>query len=202
MPLFIERFLYELRERFLLRWVLANIVGWTVGLYAGVLNPICFAGAGIVAGLVLGASQWWAMRNTQFGINPADNEAYIPNIPTRISQNARRWIISTFVGTALGLIPAAALGAALFLFSASLAALLAGAVLGVGVGLGQWMVLKHISQQATLWLVVNTLGGAACAWLTITPIIRGLPLGMLAGSALFGYLTGRVLLRILAEIGQ
>jgi hypothetical protein len=199
MPLFIEQFLYELRERFLLRWILANLVGWTVGLYAGVLNPVCFAGAGIVAGLVLGTSQWWALRTTPFGINLAENDENIPNIPTHLSQTARRWIGFTFAGAAIGLIPAAVLGAALFLFTSSLAALLAGAALGLAVGLGQWMVLKHVSQQVVLWLVVNTLAGAACGWLTLTPIIRGLPLGMLIGSALFGYLTGRVLERIFAE---
>ncbi len=202
MPLIVEQFLYELRQRFLLRWVLANIIGWTVGLYMGALNPVCFAGAGIVAGLVLGASQWWALRSTAFGINPAGNETIIPNIPTRISQNARRWIGFTFAGAALGLIPAAALGAVLYLFTNGLAALLAGAILGFGVALGQWMVLKQFSQRAVLWLVINTLGGAVCGWMTLTPIIRGLPLGLLAGSALFGYLTGRVLERIIAESGQ
>src|SRR4051812_45413653 len=117
MPLLAEQFLYELRQRFLLRWVLANVVGWTVGLYIGVLNPICFAGAGIVAGLVLGASQWWALRSTSFGINPAESDANIPNIPTRLSQNARHWIISTFAGAALGLIPAVILGAIFVLLS-------------------------------------------------------------------------------------
>ena len=199
MPLLIEQFLYELRQRFLLRWVLANIIGWTVGLYFGVLNPLCFAATGIVAGLVLGASQWWALRATPFGINRAEDEA---NIPTHISQNARRWILSTFAGAAIGLIPATALGATLFLFSSGLAALLAGAVLGLAVGLGQWIVLRHISRQLMLWLLVNTVGGAVCGWLTIIPIIRGLPLGLLAGSALFGYVTGRVLERIFVEMPQ
>ncbi len=202
MPLIVEQFLYELRQRFLWRWMLANVVGWTVGLYAGVLNPVCFAGAGVVAGLVLGASQWWALRSTSFGINPARNESDIPNIPTRISQKARQWIISTFAGAALGLIPALILAAVFVLFSSALAALLAGAVLGFSVGLGQWIRLKHISERLALWLIVNTLGGAACAWLTLTPIIRGLPLGMLLGSALFGYVTGRVLESILGETSQ
>ena len=200
MPLMIEKFLYALRERFLLRWVLANVIGWTVGLYFGVLNPICFAGAGVIAGLVLGASQWWALRTTSLDNNHSQNEAYIPSIPNRISQPARQWILSTFAGASIGLIPALVLAGIFVLFSNGLAAFLAGAVLGLGVGLGQWMVLKHRSQQITLWLVVNTVGGAACGLLTVMPIIRGLPLGMLAGSALFGYLTGRVLERILAEI--
>ena len=202
MPLIIEQFLYELRQRFLLRWVLANIVGWTIGLYAGVLNPICFAGAGVIAGLVLGASQWWALRTTSFGNHATGSDLNIANIPTHISQPARQWIISTFAGAALGLIPALVLAAIFVLFSNGFAALLAGAILGLGVGLGQWMILKHVSQKVVLWLAVNTIGGAACGWLTLTPIIRGLPLGMLLGSAVFGYLTGRVLERILVESPQ
>ena len=69
MPLIIEQFLYELRERFLLRWVLANIVGWMIGLYAGVLNPICFAGAGVIAGEAVeihwaGSVRWGRLRAT------------------------------------------------------------------------------------------------------------------------------------------
>ena len=94
MTLMLEKFLFEVRQRFLLRWVIANIVGWTVGLYFGVLNPICFAGAGVVAGLVLGASQWWALSSTSLGNNHGENEAYTLSIPTHISQPARQWIIS------------------------------------------------------------------------------------------------------------
>ena len=198
MPLMIEKFLVELRHRFLLRWVLANIIGWTFGLYFGVLNPICFAGAGVVAGLVLGASQWWVLRSTSLGQNGESNE-YLPVGSGRISQPAQQWIISTFAGAALGLIPALVLAAVLIVFFYNVAALFAGAVLGLAVGISQWMILKHVSDRGLLWLVVNTAGGAACGWLTLIPIIRGLPLGLLAGAALFGYLTGRVMERIIAE---
>ncbi len=198
MPLIVEKFLFEVRQRFLLRWVLANIIGWTFGLYFGVLNPICFAGAGVVAGLVLGASQWWALRSTALG-QDSENDRNLPVGSTRISRPARQWIILTFAGAALGLIPALALAAGLILFSNSLAALLGGAILGLAVGIGQWRILKYMSDRGVLWLVVNTIGGAVCGWLTLTPIIRGLPLGLLAGSAIFGYLTGRVMERIIAE---
>lgn len=198
MRLMLDKFLFELQQRFLLRWVVANIIGWTIGLYFGVLNPICFAGAGVVAGLVLGASQWWALSSTAMGRKDEDH-GYIPLTPTHISQPARQWIISTFAGAAIGLIPALALATGLVLFSNSLAALLGGAILGLAVGIGQWMILKYVSDRGVLWLVVNTLGGAACGWLTLTPIIRGLPIGMLLGAALFGYVTGRVMERIIAD---
>ncbi len=195
MPMLIESFLYELRQRFLLRWVLANVVGWTVGLYAGVLNPVCFAGTGIIAGLVLGAAQWWALR----GSRVVEDTTYSLSDKPEPAQPSRRWITLTFAGAAVGLIPAAIIGGVVFLFANGLAALLAGGLLGAAVGLAQWILLRHISQRAALWLAVNTLGGAACGLLTIIPIIRGLPLGLLAGAALFGYATGRVLEVIVQE---
>ncbi len=191
----LESFRYELRQRFLLRWILANVVGWTVGLYAGVLNPICFAGTGIIAGLVLGAAQWWALRGLPLVEQPISTQTDNPESP----QSSRQWITMTFVGAAVGMIPAVVIGAMLFLFANGLAALLAGGLLGAAVGLGQWMLLRHISQRAALWLAVNALGGAACGLLTIIPIIRGLPLGLLAGTAIFGYVTGRVLEVMLRE---
>ncbi len=184
MPIFIESFLYELRHRFLLRWVLANVIGWTVGLYVGVLNPVCFAGTGIIAGLLLGSAQWWALHSESSNSNSSLHE---------MARSPRHWIGATFVGAAVGLIPAAVIGALLFIFGSGLAALMAGGMLGAAVGLGQWMLLKRISRRAVLWLAVNAFGGAACGLLSLSPIIRGLPLGLLAGAALFGYLTGRVL---------
>lgn len=190
MPMFIESLLYEVRQRFLLRWVLANVVGWTVGLYAGVLNPVCFAGTGVIAGLLLGTAQWWALRGSPL-VEQAEG-----------TPPSRRWIMMTFVGAAVGLIPAAIIGALLFLFANGLAALLAGGLLGLAVGLGQWMMLRQISGRAVLWLAVNALGGAACGLLTIIPIIRGVPLGLLAGAALFGYVTGRVLDVMIRERGE
>ncbi len=199
MGLMLDKFRFELRQNFLLRWVLANMVGWTVGLYFGVLNPVCFAVVGVVTGLILGAFQWWALRDTAFGERSGEEGANIPMISTRISPKARQWMTSTFAGAALGLFPAVALGTLLFLVSNGLAGLLAGGALGLAVGIGQWMILKHMSDRVVLWLVVNTVGGALCGFLTLTPIIRGLPLGLIVGSALFGYLTGRVLERILRE---
>ncbi len=194
MLLLIDKFIFEVRHRFLLRWVLANVVGWTIGLYMGVLNPLCFAGTGIITGLVLGATQWWALRDTVLATRPDEASTNI--------QPAQRWIGFTFAGAALGLIPAAILGAVVYLFANGLAALLAGGLLGLAVGIGQWMILKRLSQQIFLWLLINLVGGAICGLLTVIPIIRGLPLGLLAGSALFGYLTGRVLEWIIIETQQ
>lgn len=189
MRLTLEQLIFEIRDRFLLRWIVANVVGWTVGLYAGVLNPWCFAGAGIITGLILGGLQWWALRGTNLVQSDGEDAR----------RKAQRWIGYTFAGAALGMLPAAMVGGVIYLFANGLAALLAGGVLGLAVGIGQWMILKRGSPVVTVWLLSNAAGGALCGLLTVMPIIRGLPLGMVVGAALFGYFTGRVLERIIQE---
>jgi hypothetical protein len=161
----------------MLRWLLANVLGWTLGLYLGLLNPVCFAGAGIIAGLTLGAAQLWALH---------------PHTPS-----GRRWLTLTFAGTALGLIPASLLGSiAALLGGWNAAALFAGMVLGGAVGAAQSRLINAPPEGRLWWIAANLIGGGLCGFLTALPIIRGLPIGLLIGSALFGYLTGRLWLRL------
>ncbi|MBL8153847.1 MAG: hypothetical protein JNM70_06650 [Anaerolineae bacterium] len=162
------------------RWLLANVLGWTVGLYLGLLNPVCFAGAGIIAGLTLGAAQLWALH------------------PGGTSD--RRWLGLTFAGAALGLIPASLIGGlAALLGGWNAAALVAGAILGGAVGAAQSRLIDSPPEGRLWWITANLIGGGICGFLTALPIIRGLPIGLLVGSALFGYLTGRLWLRWFPE---
>ena len=54
----------RLRASFLLRWVLANMVGWSIGLYLSAWSlstpVLCLGGA--FAGICVGVAQWWALR--------------------------------------------------------------------------------------------------------------------------------------------
>jgi hypothetical protein len=172
-----------LRESFLLRWIVANVLGWTVGLYLGFLNPICFAGAGIIAGLALGAAQWWVLTRS----------------PTLLTETEldHSWIWVTLGSAAVGLIPSLLIGGLLALLAGwGMGLLIGGAILGGSVGIGQWYRVRHSVNQAEMWIGANVLGGALCGLLTSIPIIRGLPLGLLIGSALYGYITGRALERM------
>lgn len=187
--LWIDQLRDQLEHHFRLRWVLANTLGWTIGLYAGILNPICFAGAGLIAGVILGVAQVWAFRSASI-LSLSDSES-----------DVRRWVMLTFAGVALGMIPAALLGL-LYIFGWHFGIILAGALLGGAVGAAQWVFLRRFTARLAWWIGANLLGGAICGLLTTIPLIPGVPLGLLAGSALFGYLTARALEKIIASPSQ
>ncbi len=187
-----------IRQRFrnslLLRWVAANMVGWTVGLIAGgylirlpdlptiCLPLMCLIGG--FAGVCVGAAQWFILRGT-FDFN-------------------RRWIILSFVGVALASLPAYFLGIFLFLTSigasilGNIAALTIGALVGGGLGAAQSVVLEDYMRGAgRWWITACAAGGSICGLLSLLPILPPLPIGILLGTALYGYITGRVLLWLL-----
>jgi hypothetical protein len=184
-----------IREKFedslLLRWVAANMVGWTVGLIAGgylvrlpSLPTICFPLLCLIggfAGACAGGIQWYILR-----------EPY--DLPPR-------WILMSFVGAALATLPAYFVGVFLFLASmgasvlGSFAAIVMGALIGGGVGSGQAFVLQNrLSDSARWWIAACAAGGGVCGLLSLMPILPPLPIGILTGTALYGYITGRTLL--------
>jgi hypothetical protein len=181
---------------FLLRWVLANIVGWSIGLYLSAWSlstpVLCLGGA--FAGLCVGAAQWWALK-------PLDDP--LPNF-TEGEQNTgvspisvqRDWIGLTIAGAILGAIPALSAWV-LVMLGLGLGIAIAGAIFGAGIGVAQYFILQRSLTRAGWWITANLGGGALCALLTLAPLILrlpiGLPLGLLLGTALYGYITGRVL---------
>jgi hypothetical protein len=170
----IESLRARLREQFLLRWTLANLAGWTVGLLVGAwssVTPLLCLG-GLLAGFTVGLAQWWALREA---------------LPVR-----REWIGWTLAGAAAGLL-GAAFAALLALFNWNIGVALAGAALGAGVGTAQSLLLSRLLSRTGWWIAANAGAGALCALLTLIPLIRGLPLGLVAGAALYGWITGRVL---------
>lgn len=190
------------RDHFLLRWILANVLGWTIGLYLGFWNPICFLGAGVVAGLTLGLAQWWVLSGVSspllshgFEGGHPQGRPYPNDVTGRDTQlRVRyRWIWMTLISTAIGMLPALVIGFLLSLWSLAVGLLVSGAILGGAVGFGQWTILRHTLDQPERWIMANVLGGAVCGLLTAIPIIRGLPLGLLLGAAIYGYITGRAL---------
>ena len=182
------------RNSLLLRWVAANMVGWTVGLIAGgyvirlpdlptiCLPLMCLIGG--FAGVCVGAAQWFILRQS-LALD-------------------RRWIILSFVGVALASLPAYFLGIFLFLTSigasilGNIAALILGALVGGGLGAAQSVVLEdHMRGAGRWWIAACTAGGSICGLLSLLPILPPLPMGILLGTALYGYITGRVLLWLL-----
>lgn len=159
-----------LRDNFILRWTLANMIGWSIGLLAGLFNPICFIVAGAAACICVGVAQWYVLR----------------------PQYSKDWIVATVVGGLCGTIPAL-FGGLMFIFGWGLIALCSGALFGGAIGVSQWLILKRTYSRAEWWIGANALGGLLCGLLTTIPLITGLPIGLLLGSAVYGYITGRAL---------
>lgn len=163
-----------LRDRLWLRWVLATLIGWTAGLYVGawtMRTPLICGGWPLV-GAAVGAAQWLALR----GVWPV---------------RARRYVLVSAAASLTG-IALALLLAGLGIFGLEVWAVGAGAVIGGSVGVAQGWVLRSNGQR---WVAANLAGGGLCGLLTVTPVIGGLPLGLVVGSALFGALTGWALSR-------
>lgn len=165
-----------LRDHFAVRWALATLIGWTVGLYVGawtMRTPLICGGWPLV-GAAVGAAQWLALR----GVWPV---------------RARRYVLASAAASLAGITLALSLAVmGIGLIGLEVWAIAAGAAIGSSVGVAQGWVLGASGQR---WVIANLAGGGLCGLLTVTPIIGGLPLGLIVGSALFGVLTGWALSR-------
>jgi hypothetical protein len=199
----IETFRARLRANFLLRWVLANVVGWTLGLnlssysLALVTPALCFGGA--FAGLCVGAAQWWALKTPTPPPRPTsgqplpefrEGEENAGESPIAVERN---WIGLTVAGAIAGGLPAFGMSL-LVALGWGLGTAVVGGIFGAGVGIAQYFILQRGLSRAEWWIAANMAGGALCALLTLAPLIRGLPIGLLLGTAIYGYITGRALL--------
>jgi uncharacterized protein YfiM (DUF2279 family) len=177
---FMRQLRIRFQQSFLFRWTLANMAGWTIGLYATVFSlswpTICLSIA--IAGSSIGFTLWLVLR-LEYCVG-------------------RTWIVWSILGSFAGWLPAFIIGTLPILRSVALGAAISGAVLGLAVGAGEWLAIRYF-KNASWWLVANLIGGALCGVLTFTPIIPGLPLGLLLGAALFGLITGYALQGIMRQ---
>lgn len=184
----------HLRANFLLRWTVANVVGWSVGLYLSAWSlstpALCLGGA--FAGLCVGAAQWWALKTPPPDPLPEfrEGEGALGDSPITVE---RDWIGLTIAGAILGALPALSAGV-LVALGWGLGIAFAGAIFGGGVGVAQYFILQRGLTRAGWWIAGNVAAGALCALLTLAPLVRGLPIGLVVGTAIYGYITGRALL--------
>lgn len=165
----------KLQHSFLLRWVLANVVGWVAALHllgrAAISDHFMIViGVGLAGVLVIGVAQWWVLgEHLTVGF---------------------WWIIAT--GLAI-------IAAALIEFAASpllpelderLRYLLLGSIAGLLMAVAQWLILRRFFGRFVFWMMANLVGGALCAAVS-------LPLTLprsLFGAAVLGLLTGYALI--------
>ena len=154
-------------------WVLATFVGSVVGVVVGVavlgpvLGAVGLAGAGVM--------QWLVLRQ-------------------QLSQSGW-WILASSVGLAIGLVVGVAVSAAGGDDAA--AAVVSLAVLGVSVGIAQWLVLRRQVSRAGWWILVNVVGLAVglAATLVVFGVGDGNGGGAVTGAlqdAIFGAVIGAV----------
>jgi hypothetical protein len=132
-------------------WPVAIVLGIPIGGYAAnlIVGKVDAVGpaliSGLIAGTIIGAAQWWALRS------------FVPWL----------WIVATSVGMAAGLTA----GAALVDYGISRGELaLMGAVTGLAVGGLQALLLARRGSGALWWAVVNP-PAWALAWFVTTFVI-------------------------------
>lgn len=166
---------------FLLRWTLANIAGWAIGLYLGgallsVLGGVIGATAGgALAGAVVGVAQWLVLRHKSGKTSP-------------------HWPLVSAVGGGLATIPAYVAGIAL-IAGPRVGYFVIGGVYGAIFGASQALVLhRTFEENGVWWALANLMAGGLCGCLTMTASLPGLPLICSPGPAVFGLLTGWAML--------
>lgn len=178
-----------IRERILLRWTLANIGGWSLGLFLAVfgvkltglaeIGAILFAG--MVAGTVAGAAQRWALRGL------FDEE-----------EIKQRWVLLSAIGGTLGAITL--LVTLITITLGSVGYLIMGGVFGLCFGWTQTLFWgREFGDLADWWVLANVLGGGLCSLLSLTGVPFSLPIFCTFGPVSFGLITGAVLLRMVRE---
>lgn len=164
--------------RFLAFWVLAFLGFPLGGLLAietvGAIDDVrSGALAGALAGLVIGAAQFLALRG-RVRVGPA-------------------WVLATAVGLAVG----NATGAALTGAGTGIADLLVtGVAAGVSVGTVQWLVLRRHEPLALLWPVAVSVAwpvGWTVTWAIGVDVERGYAVFGASGALVYAVVTGTVM---------
>jgi hypothetical protein len=170
-----------LHAHFGLRWLLANMLGWWLGLLSGglVLNwsggPGGVLLAGTVTGLCVGVTQWLLA-------------------PDWLD---RRWLFLSALGGGLAVLPAYLTGLVSLFTGPRIGFFVVGAVYGGIFGGFQWLALRYrVPDWLVLWLVANALAGGWCACLTLTFNPLRLPVFCSLGPVAFGLITGWALRRL------
>ncbi len=139
-------------------------------------SPLTAAAGGLLAGAIIGAGQWLALRSSGIGA---------------------RWIAATGAAMAAG----AALAAAVTGSGVELAdVMLTGAITGAAIGAAQSVVLGRGPRVAAAWTAVTAAAwslGWLATWETIVDIERGYSVFGSSGAIIVTVLTGLTLRRVL-----
>lgn len=181
-------------QHFFIRWTLVTGLAWGVALLLG--GVMLFVGV-VLSAIVPRLLLWllWPLMGLAIG----GTVGKVQQIGLDELHPYEHWTPASAYGGALGGLGAGVL-AVILPFEWLLAQVLVGAGLAAGVGFGQvfWggVVDDAPMRAAYRWAMVNGVAGAACAW--ITPVGQNvwLLVSWLFGVAIFGAITGGVILRV------
>ena len=165
------------QRHWLLRWTVANMLGWTLALLAAVLLLQLLG----IWGAIIGGAAAGAIV------------AYIQSLALYQMKtwaiSRKRWVIAAAIGGALATIPVYLLGF-VALIHLQIGLLMMGAMFGGIVGGIQYYQLNDEYEETALWWVLaSAVGGMLCAPLTLNTALIVPVLGSL-GPVVFGLLTG------------
>jgi hypothetical protein len=152
-------------------WVLANFIGWAVGLTLGALATIALGQLDwvnvdrtliyavlVAVGLTSGLTQWTVIRH------------FLPY--------SFAWVFCTLGGYLLVLLLIALGNQTQIVAGAAIFALIC-----ILIGLPQWLLLRRSYQRAVVWVAATAIGFVSFLWLAIHPITSPAS-GILTGSLL------------------
>lgn len=181
-----DKLQYWWRHYWLVRWVIANIIGWASGLVIATTGIRLFAlpGAilsGALFGLGLSLPQAWIL----FSGDERDNR--------------QKWILYSAIGGFFGVFPVGFLSI-IGIFNLWIAALLMGMVFGGIWGLLQSLVLLPLlGERAYLWIPMCMLAGAVSALFSVPILATAIPLLFSPATIVFSLMTGWLMLRWMDE---
>ncbi len=178
---------------FWFKWILATIIGYILGLLLQVFTDPS-TNMSFRLPLVLSQILGWAITGTAVGLLQWD-------VLRRRIKTIGWWILATAVGWSLGL------SLSLF-FIYGIAGGGTGIIVGIIVGVAQWLPIRRYVRGAALWIPVNTIAwtiGPAIVWLMVQSFgVDGgvfelfiLPIGGGVGAVLIGATTGLAMMWLL-----
>lgn len=153
----------------MIRWIIANAIGWSLGLIGGSLLLSWIGGlvglllAGGLTGLAVGAAQTYA-----------------------VGELDRRWLALSILGAMLATLPTFAAGFSL-IAGRQIGFTVMGAVFGLCLGWTQSHRLDD-DERALAWVLANVVGGSLCGLLTLG--VTSLPVFLSLGPLAHGLVTG------------
>ena len=178
-----------------LLWVVASVAGWLVGWLVAWIGALAVgwlvAWAGLGIGTGVGVTQWLVLKE-------------------RVAR-AGWWLVASAVGgvvgggASVGMILGAYVGAGQIMGDV-VAVILGWVLVGVGIGVAQWLVLRRHVARAGWWVLASVIGwivGRIAAWFGVgvvaVDVIVGQVMGQVAYGVVYGTITGIVLVQLLRQ---